>query len=323
MNALTRHAVWAIGVVGVLATACFGVYLAAGQDAPAPPEAPASPESPAAPAPTPKAEEPSPEATASTNAPSEKEIAPQTAERAPTNPAPNFTPPVASVLRLVEAGIEPEVIKGYVGNVIIPFYLPADHLIALRQRGVPDEVLVAMLGRNQELRAQFAQRAAALMPAQPAPQAAAPAQEVPAYDPAMQAAYAPPPSYSAPPYNYNYWWYSSAYPAFPLVFFPAFHHHLKNHPKHHPQLAAHVPFKQPHWSQAYPTRLITGPNWGADRRVAPRQTLWVGATPNRLNAGPTWGASRTLAPSPSIPPRATMGGFQRTGVASSFRGGRR
>jgi hypothetical protein len=225
---------------------------------------------------------------------------------------------VATVVRLVEAGIAPEVVKGHIGNVFIPFYLPADHIIALKERGVPDEVLTAMLGRNQELRAQFAQIAAPPKPAAPAPQAPAAPEGVPAYDPAMQATYAPEPAYPVAPYNY--WWYYSSYPAFALAYYPAFHRHPRS--KHHPQLAAQVPSKQPPWSQAYPTRLITGPNWGADRRVAPRQTLWVGASPNRLNAGPTWGASRSIAPSPSVPARGTMGGFQRTGAAGGFRSGR-
>src|SRR5437870_3331806 len=64
-------------------------------------------------------------------------------DTARTIAAPLFAPPVADVLRLVEAKVDPEVIRTYIKNSATGFSLTASDIIALRERGVPDDLVVA------------------------------------------------------------------------------------------------------------------------------------------------------------------------------------
>jgi hypothetical protein len=48
---------------------------------------------------------------------------------------------VASVLRLLDAKVDPEVIKAFIRNSAVLYRLSADQIIALKNRGVPPDVL--------------------------------------------------------------------------------------------------------------------------------------------------------------------------------------
>ncbi len=350
MNALTRKAWSTIAVCSAIGATCFGVYLTAEPD---PPQAP---EETVAPAPAPEPETPSADAAKTSPAIADQQPAPAVAEGDPETPAPKFTPPVAEVVRLTESGVGEEIVKSFIQGCVIPFYLPADHIIALNKRGVPREVIVAMLGRNQELRARrlaHARSAPGSKTAAPAAQPPNASQTEPGPDSGAQTPYSAATGQAAP-YWYNYWyWYANNHPNWfwssSWAYSPVWHYPVPV--KHHRHMAGVPPSKPPHssqpqWPDAYPNRLITGPNWGADRGVAPSQGNGSGAYPNRLIVGPNWGANngfaqrqtpwsgavptRQLAGPAAMParvPSATaavsapsrMSGLQRSGGTAGFR----
>ncbi|MHC1766239.1 MAG: hypothetical protein AB9869_18390 [Verrucomicrobiia bacterium] len=347
---MTRKTWSTIAVCSAIGLACFGVYLNAE------PDLRQVPEVTVAVAPAPEPETPSADAATSSPTISDQQSAPAVAERDPEAPAPKFTPPVAEVVRLTESGVGDDIVKSFIQSCVIPFYLPADHIIALNKRGVPREVIVAMLGRNQELRARrlaHAQSAPGSKPAAPATQAPSIPQAEPGPDSGAQTAYSAATGQAAP-YWYNYWyWYANNYPNWfwsPYwAYYPVWHHPVPV--RHHRHMAGVPPSNPPHssqprWSGAYPNRLITGPNWGADRGPVPSQANWSGAYPNRLIVGPNWGANNGFAQrqsawsgayptrqmagpaaTPNRVPSATaavsapssLSGFQRSGGTAGFR----
>lgn len=145
-----------------------------------------------------------------------------TAALSATDPQVSFSPGVRDVLKMLDAKIDPAVVKAYINNSMILFNPTANEIIALKQRGVPDEVLTAMMRRGAEVRMQSAQAAQSAVPV-PAP--ATPPQS---YD---YGATVPPYSYSYPydysdygygypyygypyasGYPYSYWWNNYGYP---------------------------------------------------------------------------------------------------------------
>jgi len=76
---------------------------------------------------------------------------------------PDISPssPVAQVIKLTQAGISEDVITAYVNNSTSLFNLNSDQIIYLKDIGVPDAVVQAMIQRDQTLQAQ--------MTSQPAP----------------------------------------------------------------------------------------------------------------------------------------------------------
>ena len=68
----------------------------------------------------------------------------------------------AQVLKLAEAGVSPEVIKGYIESSASVSTPSAAELIALKEHKVPDEVTLALLKRSAETRAQTTISAATL-----------------------------------------------------------------------------------------------------------------------------------------------------------------
>src|SRR5439155_9428001 len=102
---------------------------------------------------------------------------------------------------LVDAKVDVEVIKAFVKNSAIPFSPSAAEIIALREHGVPPEVIVAMLQRGSELKTASIQGAAA--PADGGAYSAAPSYPsgpeplYPSYS------YGYPDYYSYPAYNYS------------------------------------------------------------------------------------------------------------------------
>lgn len=72
------------------------------------------------------------------------------------HPAVPFPTGPAEIVKLVEAGVQPEVVKAYVGNSPVAYQLNADEIIALYRRGVAPAIIVAMIERGAALRAQTA-----------------------------------------------------------------------------------------------------------------------------------------------------------------------
>jgi hypothetical protein len=84
----------------------------------------------------------------STPAPPPPRVAP------PRAPAARSSPGVAEVMRMVEAKVDPGVIRAYIANSQVPYHLSADEIIALRNGGLSGDIIAAMIQRGGELRAQ-------------------------------------------------------------------------------------------------------------------------------------------------------------------------
>jgi len=109
------------------------------------------------------------------------------APAAPDDPAalpPGVYPssPLAQVIKLTQSGVSEEVIMTYVTNSVSTFNLDPDKIIYLKDIGVPDDLVTAMMQRDQLLQAQMA--ATAFQPPSPPP---APAPETVAAEPAQDA----------------------------------------------------------------------------------------------------------------------------------------
>ena len=96
--------------------------------------------------------QPSPAPVATVNPPPVEPV-PETALAAPVLPAPHITPgsPLAQVVRLTQAGVDPTVIASYVANSTDRFNLDSEQIIYLANIGVPNSVINAMMQRDQQL----------------------------------------------------------------------------------------------------------------------------------------------------------------------------
>jgi hypothetical protein len=85
-------------------------------------------------------------------------VAPDSSTQPPANQAqPLVANPgsgVAEVMRMVDAKVSNDVIRLYIETSPLAFFLTADNIIALRDRGVSDTLITAMLKRGAEIRAQ-------------------------------------------------------------------------------------------------------------------------------------------------------------------------
>ena len=83
-------------------------------------------------------------------------------------PPPNISPnsPLAQVVRLVQAGVDESVIMSYVSNSTSTFNLDSDTIIYLSDLGAPNQIVTAMMQRDQVLQQQMA---ATTPPASPPP----------------------------------------------------------------------------------------------------------------------------------------------------------
>jgi hypothetical protein len=167
-----------------------------------PTTATASPGAPASPPASPMTEPPAKPSGASDAAPTAK-VPPQ---------PPELTPGVQAVVDMVHSQVETAVLLEYVKNSTQTFELDSDDIVYLKDIGVPDEVVTAMLKRTSELQAPPAAGETENAPPAPAAEAAA-AAPAPApqstYDNTVTAtAPAPPPS---APVTENYF-YSSLSP---------------------------------------------------------------------------------------------------------------
>src|SRR5206468_8567330 len=94
-------------------------------------------------------------------------------------PAVHFSTGITDILKMIDAKVDVEVIKAYIKNSLVAYNPASAEIIALKERGVPNEVLTVLIQRGGELRAQ--------QPAQPprAP-AMAPYDNAPPYDYGVQ-----------------------------------------------------------------------------------------------------------------------------------------
>jgi hypothetical protein len=145
------------------------------------------------------------------------------------------SPAVSDVVKMVDAKVDSSVIKAFIQNSTTTFTPSASELIALKNHGVPDEILTAMLQRGAEVRSQIAQSLHR-------PPPAAPTYASPSTAPSM----APEASYESYPsdyasygaqyadysygypygysYPYNYWWYNYSYPYY-SYYWPYYAHY--------------------------------------------------------------------------------------------------
>jgi hypothetical protein len=121
-------------------------------------------------------------------------------------PAAQFSAGVGDILKMVEAKVDPEVIKAYISSSPIAYNPSAAEIIALKDRGVGSEILTAMLQHGAEVRAQAMRAAPQAAPGGVNPYA-------PAYDYSAQPAY-PAYTYAYPAASYVYPTYSYGYPGY-------------------------------------------------------------------------------------------------------------
>jgi hypothetical protein len=76
----------------------------------------------------------------------------------PVTPPPDIFPtsPLAQVVRLTQAGVDPGVIMTYITNSGSTFNLDSEKIIYISDVGVPGEMVTAMMQRDQQLQQQFA-----------------------------------------------------------------------------------------------------------------------------------------------------------------------
>jgi hypothetical protein len=120
------------------------------------------------------------------NSPAQAQPTPPPPDNATESSAlpPNVYPtsPLAQAIRLTQAGVDESIIMTYVTNSGSTFNLDSDKIIYLKDIGLPNEVVTAMMQRDQQLQQQMA--ALAYQP---------PAQPAPAPDTTYQPETAPPP----------------------------------------------------------------------------------------------------------------------------------
>jgi hypothetical protein len=139
-----------------------------------------------------------------------------TLETAPNAGAPHLSPGLDEILKLVDAKVDPEVIKAYIHNSGIPYAPSASEIILLKDRGVPEGVLAALLERGGELRNQ----AAIPSLATPVPAPGPVPTEAPAEMPAPTAT--APTDYGVPAYSYAYPSYAYSYPYYGYPYYSSY-----------------------------------------------------------------------------------------------------
>jgi hypothetical protein len=70
-----------------------------------------------------------------------------------------FSPGVQDVLKMLDAKVDPGVIREFIKNSSIAFNPSASEIIALKHRNVPDDLITALMQRGAEVRAQIPQMA--------------------------------------------------------------------------------------------------------------------------------------------------------------------
>ena len=97
------------------------------------------------------------------------------------------TSPLAQVIRLTQAGVDESIILTYVTNSGSTFNLDSDKIIYLKDLGLPNEVVTAMMQRDQQLQQQMiATTYQPPLPPAPVPEPTAPPEIAPPPPPANQ-----------------------------------------------------------------------------------------------------------------------------------------
>ena len=149
-------------------------------------------------------------ATNATTPPVPVVVVPSSPTGAPTvSNSPNYSFAVTEVLKMKDANVSPEVIKDFIQVSASPFQPTASDIIALKQRGVSEDLIQGMLRRDGQLQASVAP---------PQSQQPYPVQGIPMTQPAPAYGSAVQPStvyYSEPVADYSYYnYYPSYYPSY-------------------------------------------------------------------------------------------------------------
>ncbi len=68
-------------------------------------------------------------------------------------PIPRYSPGIREILKMLDAKVDPQVVRAYIQNSTTAYSLSAQDIIDLKQRGVPDDVLTSMMQHGAEVRA--------------------------------------------------------------------------------------------------------------------------------------------------------------------------
>src|SRR6185369_16358386 len=67
---------------------------------------------------------------------------------------PSYSPGVADVVKMLDAKVDPAVVKAYINSSPTSYNPTADEIVALKEHGVPDDVVTTLLERGAEVRNQ-------------------------------------------------------------------------------------------------------------------------------------------------------------------------
>jgi len=183
---------WGLGVGLVLLP--FAASCLAEDSSPPPAQTPAVAEPASTNAPSSKPGESSPAASTNSVDITEAPVSPIPQEKT-VPPSIHPTRPLAEIIKLANSGVEESVMMAFVTNSTSTFNLSAEEIIYLKDIGVPDRVVTAMILRDQTLRVDSATAlAAAAPPPAEEPPVAPNASEVAPQPDAMAAQYPPEPA---------------------------------------------------------------------------------------------------------------------------------
>jgi hypothetical protein len=150
---------------------------------------------------------------------------------------------IQGVVKMVDGGVGNDVVKTFIENSQSAYRPTVDEIIALKNRGVSQDLIVAMLKRDAELKAQTAQAVAASQAGvySPAPTAGSPAVAAPVYDYGAQnvpvyssAGYSSYPVYVYDSYpNYGYW--GGVGYVWPYYYRYPYCNYYRSYPRYYPQ----------------------------------------------------------------------------------------
>jgi len=154
---------------------------------------------------------------------------------APLESAPAFSNGVADVVKMLDAGVSREIVLAYAQNSPVPYRLGANEIIALKDRGVPADILTALIVRGGEVRGQSIAGAMPPQPvnpglawpggpeSQPQPPAYGPQESPYPYEYPTQPAYYGEPYNYAPACSYPAYYYPSYYSYYPYYpYYPSY-----------------------------------------------------------------------------------------------------
>jgi len=150
----------------------------------------------------------------------------------PPIPAPvSFSPGIRDIVKMLDAKVDVGVIQSYIKHSPTAFNPTASEIIELKQRGVPDELVTALIQRGAEVRTQLAQAQPSTPMASPNPtQTPGYASDYPMTAPDSSYPYYAGYGYGYPYYGYgygypyNYWWNTYSYwPWYYSPFYCGFH----------------------------------------------------------------------------------------------------